>query len=292
MHKNILCRDRQLTARKEDHSPSRSLWRGGWGVRLATILLLAACQTATPAPADNLQPDVQAKVLATVFMSPTPNEAEQQATRRAIEPTLTAPPTAAPPTATVYVGVFLEPAESGDDVPILDATQALAFAPQIPTVRPSRCQIPVAAQLGETWRDDPTAGPALGCAIEPVVTFDGVVQIFENGVMYFQSNGPIWAIETTNDGFPNQHWTVTTTLPPVDEASSITAPPGLQVPQLGFGSVWFNIDRVRETLGFARTDEQRASLAFQRFDNGTLFGDINSGLVYVLLSDGTAFGPF
>ena len=266
-----------------------------FGVRvipLFLMLILAACQTATPAPADNLQPAVQAKIIVTVPMSPTPNEAEQQATRRAIEPTLTAPATAAPPTATVYVGVFLEPANTGDDVPILDATQALALAPQIPTERPSRCQIPVAAQLGESWRNDPQAGTALGCAVETIVEFEGVVQIFENGVMYFQNDGPIWAIETTNDGFPNQQWTVTTALPPVEDTSDINPPPGLQVPRLGFGSVWFGIDRVRETLGFARTDEQRARLAFQRFDNGTLFGDINSGLVYVLLSDGTAFGPF
>jgi hypothetical protein len=78
----------------------------------------------------------------------------------------------------------------------------------------------------------------------------------------------------------------------VNDAAAVSAPPGLQIPRLGFGSVWFGINDVRETLGFARTDEQRASLAFQRFDNGTLFGDISSGLVYVLLSDGTAVGPF
>jgi hypothetical protein len=255
-------------------------------------LILAACQSATPAPTDSLQPAVQAKLLATVHMSPTPNEAEQQGTRLALQPTLTAQPTDAPATATVYIGVFLEPADSGDDVPILDATQALAFAPEIPTERPSRCQIPVADKLGESWRSDPQAGIALGCAVESIVEFEGVVQIFERGVMYFQSGGFIWAIETTSDGFPNQHWTVTQTLPEVTDTAGVTAPPGLLVPQFGFGSVWFGIDRVRDTLGFARTDEQRASLAFQRFDNGTLFGDLGSGLVYVLLSDGAAFGPF
>ena len=72
----------------------------------------------------------------------------------------------------------------------------------------------------------------------------------------------------------------------------VTPPEGLKIPLLGFGAVWFGVDGVRDTLGFARTDEQPVKLAFQRFEGGTLFKDISSDSVFVLLPDGRAFGPF
>jgi hypothetical protein len=110
--------------------------------------------------------------------------------------------------------------------------------------------------------------------------------------MYFQANGPIWVIETTNDGFPNRHWTITQNLPPVENPESVvSAPEGLRVPLLGFGAVWFGVEGVRDTLGFARTEEQNVDLAFQRFEGGTLFKDISTDTVFVLLPDGRAFGP-
>jgi hypothetical protein len=81
-----------------------------------------------------------------------------------------------------------------DQVPILDATQALALVPNRPTERPSRCQIPVDERFGEGWRNDPLASAPLGCPIESVTQFSGIVQVFERGVMYFQSAGPIWRL--------------------------------------------------------------------------------------------------
>ena len=255
-------------------------------------LLVAGCQQATPTPVESSQV-VQAKLLATVYISPTPNPAEQQATAAA-QPSLTAPPPTAQPSPTVYVGAFLEAANDPDsEVPILDATQVFALVPGLPTERPSRCQIPADETFGEAWRDETRGSQALGCPIEAVVGFNGVVQVFQRGVMYFQSNGPIWAIETTDDGFPNRQWTVTEQLPSVENAPTDIVPPeGLRVPVLGFGSVWFGVEGVRETLGFARTGEQRVQLAFQRFENGALLSDASSGLVFILLSDGTAYGPF
>ena len=256
-------------------------------------LLLACCQQATPAAVDAV-PSVQPRQLATVYISPTPNVAEQQATQLAAVPSLTALPPTAAPSPTVYVGVFLEAAADPDgEVPILDATQSFELVPGLPTARPSRCQIPADAVFGEAWRSEIRGSQALGCPIEVTVRFDGIVQVFERGVMYFQSNGPIWAIESTSDGFPDQHWTITQQLPPVQNPpTDIVLPEGLKIPVLGFGAVWFGVEGVRQTLGYARTEEQKVQVAFQRFENGALLADINTGVSFMLLSDGTAYGPF
>ncbi len=263
---------------------------------LCVVLLLAvaACQQTGTQPTVEAVTAVQAKLLATVYISPTPDEADQQATRVALRPTLTAPPPTAPPTSTPYVGVFLQGVnDNQDDVPILDATEVFALVPGLATAIPSRCEIPEDPIFGENWHSDPFAGGSLGCAIEPLTSFDGVVQVFEHGVMYYQASGPIWAIETTNDGFPDRQWTITQNLPQVENPESVVTPPeGLKIPLLGFGAVWFGVEGVRDTLGFARTDEQPVKLAFQRFEGGTLFKDISSDSVFVLLPDGRAFGPF
>lgn len=266
--------------------------RGGAAIQIAILclLFLAACQPGAVSQPDAMTP-VPAKLLATVYISPTPDAAQQQATRQASVPTLTAQPPTPLPSATVYVGTFLEPA--GEDVPpILDATQVFALIPGLPTERPSRCQVEVDPRFGSAWRSDPAVNQAMACPIEPATNFNGVVQVFERGVMYYQTNGPIWAIETTNDGFPNRHWTITQSLPPVEGTPPVTAPEGLKIPVFGFGSVWFGVSGVRDTLGFARTDEQQVALVFQRFEGGTLFLDAGGELVFALLVNGTAYGPF
>lgn len=260
-------------------------------VAVLCLPVLAACQPGVESVEDIITP-VQAKLLATVYISPTPNAAEQQATRAASQPTQTAILATPLPSATVYVGEFLAPDDSAEDAPILDATQAFALIPGLATARPSRCQTPADERFGEGWRSDPGVNQTMGCPIEAAVDFTGVVQVFERGVMYYQQGGLIRAIETTNDGFPNRHWTVTQTLPPVEDTQGVSAPDGLRVPMFGFGSVWFGVEGVRDTLGFARTDEQQTPLAFQRFEGGSLFLDVAGGLVYVLLADGTAHGPF
>lgn len=273
-----------------------SIFVGAWRamplqIAALCVIFLTACQPDATTQTDSITP-VQAKLLATVYISPTPDAAQAQATRQASVPTLTAPPPTPLPSPTIYVGTFLEPAADDEIPPILDATQVFALVPGLPTERPSRCQFDVDPRFGAAWRSDPAVDQAMGCPVETVTDFNGVVQVFERGVMYFQSNGPIWAIETTNDGFPNRHWTITQTLPPVEGTPPVSAPEGLKVPAFGFGSVWFGVSGVRDTLGFARTDEQAVPLAFQRFEGGTLFLDAGGEVVFALLVDGTAYGPF
>ena len=51
---------------------------------------------------------------------------------------------------------------------------------------------------------------------------------------------------------------------------------------------------MRQTLGFARTDEQSASLAIQRFDGGALIRDETAGQTFLLVGreSGSAYGPY
>ena len=71
-------------------------------------------------------------------------------------------------------------------------------------------------------------------------------------------------------------------------------PGGLKMPQQGFGAVWKAVDGVRQTMGFARLDEQSASLAIQRFDHGALIRDETAGQTFILVGrdTGSAYGPY
>ncbi|MBZ0297221.1 MAG: hypothetical protein K8L99_31975, partial [Anaerolineae bacterium] len=128
---------------------------------LLLISLLAACDSDQgPAPTLASLPVVQAKQLATVYISPTPNDAERQATRVAIVPSVSAPTLTPAPTATVYVGIFLQPENVEGDIPIVDPTRAL-FQPE-QTVVPSRCRFEIAEGFGESWRSNANAVRDLG----------------------------------------------------------------------------------------------------------------------------------
>lgn len=251
------------------------------------LFVLVGCQSA--APAANPTPRTQAKLLATVYISPTPNEAEQQATRLAVRPTLTAPPLTPEASPTVYVGVFLEPGVNPDaEMPIIDATPVGSFADLTSAVMDCEAQIdPV---FGEAWMQNAEARRALGCPIEVLIPFTGSAQVFERGVMYYQPNGAIWAI-APGGAVGGLYWTLPQP-PAVDQSTPISAPEGLKVPVLGFGAVWRGVPGVRDTLGFARLDEQPANLAYQRFEGGMLLADTTSGLVFVLVGASTAYGPY
>jgi hypothetical protein len=262
-----------------------------YGVRLGVgiiLILLAACQPATPTPEQAaIVPVVQSKLLATVYISPTPDEAEQQATRFADPATPTAPPPTAPPTETPYVGVFLGEAVL-DEGEIFNPGLLTTRPPlELPTIPPGLvCAIPTDPIFGTAWSEDETVVRTLGCALEASDPFIGSLQIFENGVMYFRNSGEIWAI-APGEG---KYWFVPQA--PSVSNEDVLAPDGLRVPTMGFGGMWRGVDGVRQALGFARLEEQAAPITLQPFQNGTLLHDGASGQNFVLLGDGTAYGPY
>jgi hypothetical protein len=255
------------------------------------VVLLAACGAqATPTPSS--LPTAGAKLLATVYISPTPNDAEQQATRFAALQTPTAEPVIPTATPTPYVGVFLGAADEAEDGPLPTVAllvRAEDASPTAPNAILEACPRAPDEVFGTLWLTDPNATATIGCPTGDTVTYSGSAQIFERGVMYFNAEGAIWAVTAGGGRF----WYVTQP-PPADE-SPISAPEGLRVPQFGFGAVWRGIEGVRDALGFARTDEQSATFTVQGMQGGLLLFDTSAGQVFVLLGNGaqgTAFGPY
>jgi hypothetical protein len=250
-------------------------------------MIVAACGTETPTPVA-LVPSVMPKLLATVAISPTPNQSEMEGTRVASPATATVPPLAPTQQPTAYIGVFLGEAQPDDGGPVIDPA-LLNNAPATATSSfdASACPtIPVDPKLGTAWTADALAVQRMGCPIEYMVEFKGSLQIFERGVMYWRPTGEVWAVAPGLE----RYWyaPVAPPPPPVVEA----APNGLKVPSQGFGGVWSSIEGVKDAIGYAQTDEQQASLATQRFTGGTLLLDASSGQVFVFYADSTLAGPF
>jgi hypothetical protein len=256
--------------------------------------LLAACGQGTPTPVASA-PTIISKILVTVYISPTPNKAQRQATLAVNPPT----PTPAPPTLTPlpspYVGVFLGEAEVNDSGPVIypalvnnPPTQAVTPVPTVP-VAPT-CAFTPDTLFGASWATNVSAKISLGCPIQAAAEFRGALQVFERGVMYWRGDtDEIWAIATSGLS-AGRYWYVQGA--PQAATDGLTAPEGLRVPVRGFGTVWRTTPGVRDALGYARLDEQETAMNSQRFDGGLLFDDRSSGQVFILLVNGTAYGPY
>ncbi len=269
--------------------------------RLIFVLLalltavLAACtgtDAGTQAAVVGGVPTVEHKLLATVVVSPTPNDAERQATQRALPPAATATRPPAEPTPTVYVGFFITaeaPVEAPPLLPPVQAPPQIAVLPS-PTALVAGCRFAPDAVFGTAWSADVRVEQVLGCAAEAALRFDGNVQIFERGVMYWRADtGEIWALAPGGVS-AGRYWYVAQA-GQVDN-NDIAPPSGLRVPIRGFGDVWRNIPGVRDALGFALTDEQQTVLHTQRYLGGTLLLDTSAGQVFALYSSGEVFGPY
>lgn len=250
------------------------------------FLMLAACTPGTPTPAAGPTPAI-VRLLATVFISPTPDEAQIAATRAAIPPSATPAPAAASPSPTVYVGVFLGAAESDEEGPVINPALLQAPTALIPVTVASGCPAQADPLFGTTWQADNLLVAALGCPVELVGSFTGPVQVFERGVMYGRPNGgEQWAVAPRSEQF----WYLPLALAPSPNA--ITPPQGLLPPSPGFSGMWQAAQGLSDALGFARLEEQQAALSTQRFQGGILLADGSSGQVFMLLADGSAHGPY
>ena len=255
---------------------------------LVIMLLSVGCTNNGVSVATFTPPAVQPKLLATVYLSPTPNAEQQQALAAANPPTATP---AVIPTATVtpYVGVFLGEVDSGSDGGAVIAPALLAGATSnIPVTLALGPACPAQADVafGTRWSENVDISMALGCPIEGAGNVVGTLQIFERGVMYFSPSGEIWAIAPAQS-----HFWYAVNAPPVQQGD-IVVPEGMLAPSQGFGAVWRGLPGVQAALGFARSPEQGTKMVTQKFQNGLLLADGGSGQTFVLLSDGRAMGPY
>ncbi|MAU12165.1 MAG: hypothetical protein CL607_20250 [Anaerolineaceae bacterium] len=257
---------------------------------LMVALLIAACDTAGDVA---LTPSATpARLLATAFISPTPNPDQVRATQLAITPTVAVPTATVQASPSPFVGVFIGEAERQDSSVHVEEP---FFAPDIsvfaqPTANANRCGVVVDSAYVTAWQTTPDVNRELGCPIQAALGFFGTVQIFENGIMYRRDDTrEIWAI--TTDGQRGTYDYVEN-LPQVD-IQGMSVPNGLLPPQGDFAIMWLNVEGLRDRLGYARTEAQSdVALGAQRFTTGTFLLDANAGQSYALTNDGRVFGPF
>lgn len=251
--------------------------------------VLTACTSFADAP--TVTPPNIVRPLATVYISPTPNALQLEATARASSPTPVTPTVTPIPSATPYVGIFIGQAEReagfvNVDAPFFaDGSVAL-----VPTANPDRCALPIESAYQRAWRLNPAVSDSMGCPIQAGFGFFGQVQVFEGGVMYLNpETSEVWAI-LDGDGRTGRYFVVEN--PRSVSTVGITAPPGFSLPEGRFANMWLSVEQLRLLIGFALTPPQQVGINLQRFDGGTFFLDVSSGQVFALLVDGTYFGAF
>ncbi|GAB4513014.1 MAG: hypothetical protein OHK0046_13350 [Anaerolineae bacterium] len=259
---------------------------------LGMLLLLAGCQGGSDAPATPT-PLIISRRLATLAPTPTLSEDERRATQAVLATTPTAAPPTLAPTITPYIGIF-----RGESQVVLNPVDTLE--PLAPAILPTEgvvdttqliCGFAPDAAFGTSWATEPRALNTLGCPIQERFGFNGLVQVFEGGVVYANpSTNEVWAIAPSTLLSAGNYWFTGTPLPLT--TLGVEAPPGLLVPDGVIGQAWMMVLEARSELGFARTPQQPIDINLQRFEGGTLFLDVTVGQVFALLVDGTAYGPF
>ena len=261
-----------------------------------TLLFLTACDALNPPDPTPTVP-VIIKVLATAYLSPTPNPEQEAATRAASSPTPLQPTATIIPTETPYIGIFIGEADTGQS--FVRFTEPL-FAQDVqgePTANASVCATPIDTPYLAAWRNTPLVHQRLGCPIQGGFGFFGQVQIFENGVMfYYPELNAIWAVIPERDAIsatalPRGHFDYVEN-PPELSTIGMQPPSGGLLPGGVFGNMWLSVEGLRARIGYAQTEAQEIAMGLQRFENGTFLYDGSSGTVLAFVTDGTVIGPF
>jgi hypothetical protein len=264
------------------------------------------------------------KALATVYLSPTPNPTEVQATltnqphptRDPVTPSLT-------PSTTPRVGVFMGASTFATGIGLLPTGAGIPFivitlAPgtktaiaALPTaLAPAITAIPVgtgvvavpgtpvpggalpncAIAIGSAFVkpiQNPNLTGKLGCPTAPAYNLTLVSQSFQTGAMVWRTTKEIYVIQTKNS-LADTFWHFPDTwhdgLPESDPALS---PPsaGLVQPIRGFGLLWRTNSTIKGALGWATASEQQYQGMWQDFEHGWMLSLNNNTAVAFLPSD-------
>lgn len=251
-------------------------------------MLLSACETVyvPPKTAPTFTPPPIIKQLATPAPTATLDSIALLATQQANAPTPIRTPTHTP-TITPYIGVFL--GEIVDELNI--PNPANFFIPPTPiNTIPLICGFEPDPVFGTRWQAEHRN--ALKCPIQEKFGFIGRGQAFEGGAMYLRvETNEVWAIAPGSGTFSGLYWYEGQPNPSIVPGAGV-APAGRFVPTGYLGSVWASIPALQQALGLGLLPEGDSAVNVQRFDGGSLFLDVNAGQVFVLLLDGTAYGPY
>ena len=233
--------------------------------------ILAGCTSSgaptPPSPVGLRNP----KSLATVFISPTPDVPQEQASPAA---PVSPPPAGLAPTATAtpYIGIFMGAAQVEEiEGPVSGSAGALSATS--PPAASGACAIPPASPFNNAWTANPVLRERLRCPVNAGFGLRLVQQPFERGIMFWRETGDIYALSVQSiqqGSAADIYWRTTDTWqegqPESDPAFS--APEGRLQPIRGFGNAWRNNPTLRDALGWATGPEGWFDSFWQDFEGG------------------------
>jgi hypothetical protein len=253
------------------------------------VLLLSACDALNTQTTTTPSPIAINKLIATVYISPTPNVAQRAATQLAVTPTPATPTATVPASATPYVGVFIGQAQRDPGFAVIEAPFFGPTPGGAPTAVAERCPTPIDQTYLALWQTSTQINAEMGCPIQAGFGFFGQVQFFEDGVMYYRpETREVWALQPS--GNTGEYWFVAA--PQEQSTAAIEPQPGFIVPEGDYANAWLGIEGLQAEFGYAIDDPTRIALGAQRFDGGTFLLDANGDQIFVLLVDGSALGPY
>jgi hypothetical protein len=296
-----------------------------WGL-LLILAMLAGCTNAAPTtnPDGPILTgfDALPKSLATVFLSPTPNMPQAQATLDSNRPTPTLPPPTFTATPTPYVGIFMGnptfsalgifptgtravlvitvPPQTATRAAILAATAAaanpvnpgstaVAVNPGVSGV-PLTCSVQPAGPFINASKNV-AVQQKLGCPTGEPFNVTLVAQPFQTGFMIWRDTKQIYAISTAGlqkGAATDTFWRVPDNWNeslPADDPSQVP-PGGLLQPIRGFGYAWRSNTTIRNSLGWALATEVPYQSTWQDFQNGWMMTDNNGSVLALSPLDG------
>jgi hypothetical protein len=278
-----------------------------WLGILLVMAVLAGCAGPTPTP-DPDGPiltgfDALPKSLATVFLSPTPNAPQAQATVDSRRPTDTPVPPTFTATPTPYVGIFMGAPtfSAGGIIPTgIRGVVRVTLAPLPGTKAPPNssagnqsprsCAVQAAAQFANAAKN-PAVQQKLGCPRGAPFNVKLVAEPFQTGFMFWRETREIYVLSTANilkGAATDTFWRVpdnwNESIPASDPSQ--VAPAGLLQPVRGFGYVWRSNTTMRNSLGWAIAGEQPYDSTWQDFEHGWMMTGNNGGVFALAPLDG------
>lgn len=192
------------------------------------------------------------------------------------------PPTAVPG-AVVVNPVVINPVINPAINPITNPGVPITNPP--PSGIVTNCPTGIANEFAALYQNA-TISAGIGCPTAGTASTVMVQQRFQNGLMFWRETKEMWALFGASGTFVKTSDQWNETIPATDPG--LAPPPGFSQPVRGFGYAWRSNTQIRDTLGWASTDEQSYTGVIQPFERGIMFKGID-GQSYALIGAESGF---